>query len=78
MSSCYHVFTHKCKKVELKHFQSMSNHHGAQYWIYNMLYTNFCVLKIGQKYFWNWLVELCSEIFLHWYIIVFILEVESA
>ncbi len=31
MSNCSHVFTHKCKKVELKPFQSLSNYHVAQY-----------------------------------------------
>jgi hypothetical protein len=31
MSSYNYIFTHKCKKVELKHFQSLLNHHGAQY-----------------------------------------------
>ncbi len=31
LSSCSHVFTHKCKKVESKLFQSLLNHHGAQY-----------------------------------------------
>jgi len=31
MNSYNHIFTHKCKKVELKPFQSLSNHHGAQY-----------------------------------------------
>jgi len=41
MSSCNHIFTHKCKKVDSKPFQSLLNHHGAQYWIYNMLYTKF-------------------------------------
>jgi hypothetical protein len=41
MSSCNHIFTHKCKKVESKPFQLLSNHHGAQYWIYSMLYTKF-------------------------------------
>jgi hypothetical protein len=40
-SSCSHVFTHKCEKVNSKKFQSLLNHHGAQYWIYNMSYTKF-------------------------------------
>jgi hypothetical protein len=31
MSSYNHIFTHKRKKVESKPFQSLSNHHGAQY-----------------------------------------------
>jgi len=31
MSGCYHIFIHKCKKVELKHFQSLLNYRGAQY-----------------------------------------------
>jgi hypothetical protein len=31
ISSYIHIFTHKCKKVKLKTFQSLSNHHGAQY-----------------------------------------------
>jgi hypothetical protein len=30
ISSYIHIFTHKCKKVELKPFQSLLNHHGAQ------------------------------------------------
>jgi hypothetical protein len=50
------MYIHKCKKVESKTF-----HRGAKYWIYNMLYTKFeifYVLKLGQNYFWNWLVEL--------------------
>jgi hypothetical protein len=29
--SSYHIFIHKCKKVELKHFQSLLNYCGAQY-----------------------------------------------
>jgi hypothetical protein len=33
-------------KVESKHFQSLSNHHGAKYWFYIMLY----------KFFWNFLM----------------------
>jgi hypothetical protein len=41
MSSYNHIFTHKRKKVESKPFQSLLNHHGAQYWVYNMLYTKF-------------------------------------
>jgi predicted nucleic-acid-binding Zn-ribbon protein len=28
--SCSHIFAHKCKKVESKHFQSISNYHVAQ------------------------------------------------
>lgn len=39
--SCNHNFAHKCKKVESKHFQSLSNHHVAQQWVYNLLYTKF-------------------------------------
>jgi hypothetical protein len=31
MSSYNHIFARKCKKVESKPFQSLSNHHGAQY-----------------------------------------------
>jgi hypothetical protein len=31
MSNYSRIFTHKCKKVESKPFQSLSNHHGAQY-----------------------------------------------
>jgi hypothetical protein len=31
MSIYSHIFTHKCKKVESKPFQSLSNHHGTQY-----------------------------------------------
>jgi hypothetical protein len=41
----------------------------------------FNVLIVGQKYFGNWLVELCSKIFFtlkDWYIVIFTLEVESA
>jgi len=41
MNSCNHIFTHKCKKVELKLFLSLLNHHGAQYLVYSMLYTKF-------------------------------------
>jgi hypothetical protein len=41
MSSYNHIFTHKRKKVESKPFQSLSNHHGAQCWVYSMLYTKF-------------------------------------
>jgi hypothetical protein len=41
MSSCNHIFTHKCKKIESKPFQSLSNHHCAQYVIYSMLYIKF-------------------------------------
>ncbi len=32
MSSYGHIL-HKWKKVELKPCQSLSNHHGAQYWV---------------------------------------------
>jgi hypothetical protein len=42
---------------------------------------DFNLLKIGQKYFWNWLVELCSKVLYvlkFWYIITFTMEVESA
>jgi hypothetical protein len=56
MSIYSHIFTHKCKKVESKPFQSLSNHHGTQYWIYSIYVQrleNLSVLKIGQKYFWN-------------------------
>jgi hypothetical protein len=63
-----HIFTRKCKKVESKPFQSLSNHHGAKYWVYSVLYIkfeNFSVLKVCQKYFWNSLVKLCSKLFLH-------------
>ncbi len=28
--SCSHIFAHKCKKVESKCFQSLSNHHATQ------------------------------------------------
>jgi len=31
MNNYSHIFTLKCKKVKLKPFQSLSNHHGAQY-----------------------------------------------
>jgi hypothetical protein len=36
-----HIFTHKCKKIELKLLKSLLNNHGAKYWIYNLLYTKF-------------------------------------
>jgi hypothetical protein len=41
MSSYSHIFTNKCKKVKSKPFQSLLDHHGAQYWVYSMLYTKF-------------------------------------
>jgi hypothetical protein len=41
ISNYGHIFTHKCKKVKPKPFRSLLNHHGAQYWVYNMLYTKF-------------------------------------
>jgi hypothetical protein len=31
MNNCSHIFIHKCKKVKMKPFQSLSNHHSAQY-----------------------------------------------
>lgn len=40
LRSCTYIITHKCKKVESKLLQSLSNHWGAKYWVYNMLYTN--------------------------------------
>jgi hypothetical protein len=55
-----HIFTHKCEIVEFKPFQSLSNHHHAKYWVYRMLYKILKilnVLKVGQKYVWNWLME---------------------
>jgi hypothetical protein len=61
-----HIFTHKCKKIDLKPFQSLLNHHGANIeFIVCCIQSlkKFSVLKIGQKYFWNWPVELCSKIF---------------
>jgi hypothetical protein len=56
MSSYNHIFTHKCKKVETKPFQSLLNYHGAQYWVYSMLYTkfgNFLCTKSRSKVFLN-------------------------
>jgi hypothetical protein len=41
LDSCNCIFTHKCKKVESKKFQSLLNHHGAQYWVYNILCAKF-------------------------------------
>jgi hypothetical protein len=55
MSSYNHIFTHKCKKVKLKPFQSLSSHHGTQYWIYSILYTKFGKL---------WCIKNKSKIFL--------------
>jgi hypothetical protein len=84
MSNFSHILTHKCKKVESKPFQSLSNHHGAQYWIYSMMYTKFGKL---------WCTKSRSKIFLKltggivfkntftlkdWYIIIFTMEIESA
>jgi len=68
LNSCSHIFMHKCSKVKSKKFQSSSNHHGAKYRVYIMLdksLKKISVLRVGQKYFWNWLVELCSKIVLH-------------
>ncbi len=54
MSSYNHIFTHKCKKVESKPFQSFLNHHGAQFeFILCCIQSleKFSILKVGQKYF---------------------------
>jgi disulfide oxidoreductase YuzD len=47
--SCNHIFAHKCKKVESKHFQPLSNHHVAQEWVYNLLYTKFESLSYNKS-----------------------------
>jgi hypothetical protein len=44
--------THKCKKVESKPFQSLSNHHGVKFVEFIVCciksLKNFSVLKVGQ------------------------------
>ncbi len=69
LSSGSHIFTHKCNKLKSKLFQSLSNHHGAKYWIYTMLCTKFekkLCIKNRLKTFWDWLAEFYSKIFLHY------------
>jgi len=83
VSSCNHIFTHKCKKVELNFFQSLLNHHGAQYWVYSMLHKKFEKLLCLQSRSKVFLKLLGGIVFKNtfalkiWYFITFTLEVES-
>jgi len=61
MNSCNHIFTHECKKVELKplnHCQTIMMH-NIEFMMHNIEFIvgciqslrNFSVLKVGQNYF---------------------------
>jgi hypothetical protein len=54
MSSCSHIFTHKCKKVEsnpFQHCQTIMVHNTEFVICCIQSLENFNVLKVGQKYF---------------------------
>jgi hypothetical protein len=68
LRSCTFIFTHKCKKVESKlfnHCQTIEvlNIESIICCIQKMKFV--IVLKVIQKYFWNWVGKLCSKILLH-------------
>jgi hypothetical protein len=68
LRNCNHIFTHKCKKVKLKPFQWLSNHHDVRYWIYNMLYTKFEIfycINSRSKIFLKLTSGIMFKIFLH-------------
>jgi hypothetical protein len=61
--SCSHIFAHKCVKIESKCFQSISNHHTAQQWVHNLLYTKFGKLLYNRNMLKIFLKHISQNVF---------------